>query len=389
MTETATRADTEEKLPTSDPEQARQYEKTRLWITAASFAIGVAAPLIFLLTAGSEGLRNVAEGWSADPSLGLFYYVLIAIAGYTALTFPLDMYSGYFVERRYGLSRIGRRQWFADWAKGQGVQLVFAVGAVEAIYALMRALPGSWWVAAAAGFALFIVILAALAPVLLFPIFYKFEPLPDGELKERLLRLSERLKVSVRGVYIWKMGEKTRKANAALAGWGRTRRILLSDTLILEHEPDEIEVVLAHEMGHQVNRDIWRGLAIQTVLMFAAFYAIHLALQTLTGPLGLRSVSDFANMPLLLLIAGAVAVIALPLANAISRRAERAADRFALERTGLIEPFISAMEKLAAQNLSRKDPHPLVEFALHSHPSVQKRIAFAREWKRQSPLPSG
>jgi STE24 endopeptidase len=219
---------------------------------------------------------------------------------------------------------------------------------------------------------------------LLFRVFYKFEPLPDGELKDRLLRLSERLKVSVRGVYIWKLGEKTRKANAALAGWGRTRRILLSDTLIEEHSPDEIEVVLAHEMAHQVHNDIWKGLAVQTALVFAAFFAVHLALEAWTDALGLRSVSDIANLPLLALVSGAVTLIALPVANGLSRKMERSADEYALEKTGLAEPFASAMDKLASQNLSQKRPNRLVEIIFHSHPSVEKRIGFARSWQAKA-----
>ncbi|MDA0677349.1 MAG: M48 family metalloprotease, partial [Chloroflexi bacterium] len=239
-----------------------------------------------------------------------------------------------------------------------------------------------WWIVAGAAFTAFFVALSALAPVLLFRLFFKFEPLPDGELKDRLLRLSARLNVQVRGVYIWKLGEKTSKANAALAGWGRTRRILLADTLLEKHTHDEIEVVLAHEMAHQIHHDIWKGLVIQTSLVFVSLYAVHVALEAWSGSLGFTSVSDIANLPLLLIVTAVVALVALPIANGLSRKMEHAADVYALENTGMAAEFASAMDRLAQQNLSQKRPNRLVEIMFHSHPAVESRIELARQWEQ-------
>lgn len=365
-----------------DAVQARRYERVRLRLTVANLILSITLPLAFLLTGWSEDVRDFVEDWTGAAALVVLLYVLIVSLALEAFTFPLDLYSGYVVEKRFELSRSTLKGWLTDWAKGEALQLVFLVGAIELIYYLLRALPGTWWLVAGAGFTIFFIVLSALAPVLLFRLFFKFEPLPDGELKDRLLALSERLGVYVRGVYIWKLGDKTRKANAALAGWGRTRRILLADTLLDEHTTDEIEVVLAHEMAHQVNRDIWKGLAIQTALVFVALFVVHLALQAWTEPLGLRSVSDIANLPLLLLVTGAVTLLALPVANGLSRKMEHAADVYALEKTGMAAPFASAMERLAKQNLSQKRPNRFVEFVLHSHPSVESRIEFAKEWER-------
>ncbi len=372
-----------------DAVQAREYERIRLRLTVANLVLSIALPLVFLLTGWSEDLRNLVEDWTGAAAVVVLLYVLIVAVALEVFTFPLDVYSGYVVEKRFKLSRSSLGGWLGDWAKGEALQLVFLIGAIELIYYLLRALPGTWWLVAGAGFTLFFVVLAALAPVLLFRIFFKFEPLPDGELKDRLLALSKRLGVYVRGVYIWKLGDKTRKANAALAGWGRTRRILLADTLLDEHTADEIEVVLAHEMAHQVHRDIWKGLAIQTALVFLALFVVHVALEAWTEPLGLRSVSDIANLPLLLLVTGAVTLIALPVANGLSRRMEHAADVYALDKTGMAEPFISAMERLARQNLSQKRPNRVVEFVLHSHPAVESRIEFAREWIRVNGAQTG
>ena len=365
-----------------DGVQARSYERIKLRVTVFNLALSIALPLVFLFAGWSEELRDLVEDWTDSQPLVVLIYVLIVTGVLQVITFPIDIYSGHYVEKQFELSRGTLGQWFVDWLKGQALQIVFLVGAVELIYWLLRELPGTWWLVAGAGFALFFVVLAALAPVLLFRIFFKFEPLPDGELKDRLLQLSERLGVYVRGVYIWKLSDKTRKANAALAGWGRTRRILLADTLIEEHTTDEIEVVLAHELAHQVHRDIWKGLAIQTALVFLAFFAVHLALEAWTDSLGLRSISDIANLPLLFLVSGAVTLLALPIANGLSRRMEHAADVYALEKTRMAEPFASAMERLARQNLSQKRPNRFVEIVLHSHPSVESRMEFAREWHR-------
>lgn len=369
--------------PDAEIAKARRYERIHLRVTFGNIALSIVLPLIFLFAGWSEELRDLVEGWTGSAALIVLVYLLITMFVFELITFPLDIYSGHFVEQQFGLSRTTLRQWFTDWAKGQALQLVFIVATVEFIYYLLREIPDTWWLVAGAGFTVFVVVLAALAPVLLFRIFFKFEPLPDGELKDRLLALSERLGVYVRGVYIWKLGDKTSKANAALAGWGRTRRILLADTLIDEHSPDEIEVILAHEMAHQVHHDIWKGLAIQTALVFAAFYAVHVALEAWTEPLGLASVSDIANLPLLLLVTGGVALLALPVANGLSRRMEHAADVYALEKTGMAAQFASAMERLSRQNLSQKRPNRIVELVFHSHPAVESRIEFAREWERE------
>ena len=247
------------------------------------------------------------------------------------------------------------------------------------LYALLMLDPGLWWVWASLVFSAISIFLAAIAPIVLMPIFFKFEPLPDGELKDRLMRLSEQLGTFVQGAYVWKLGDKTVKANAALAGWGKTRRIIISDTLIDSHDPDEIEVIIAHELGHHVNGDIWRGIVVQVVIIFVSMWVIDLALGAWSGAFGLDgTLHDYANLPLLALVSTAVGLIALPLANTYSRRRETAADDFAIETTNMRSEFISAMEKLGELNLANSEPHPIIETALHSHPSISRRIARAR-----------
>ena len=372
--------------PTTDShseDRARSYAAAKRWVRLADFGITLAVLLVMVFLGWSAALREGSSALAASPVAALAIYFLGLTVLLQALTFPLDAYSGFVLEHRYNLSNQTIGAWLTDWLKG--LMLSFALGllGVEVVYFLLRWLGDNWWMAAATTFVLFFVLMAQLAPVLLLPIFYKFEPLGDEDLKGRLLKLSERAGARVRGVFLWRLSEKSKKANAALTGWGMTRRIILSDTLVEEHSPEEIEVVLAHEMGHHVHGDILRSILMHSALTFGGFYLAHLALRMWSQPLGFHSAADFANLPLLLLVSTGLSLVVLPFANAHSRWRERAADRFALDLTGLRDPFIGAMEKLATQNLAQRKPHPLIEFFFHSHPSIEKRVAFARTWEKK------
>ena len=337
-------------------------------------------PAVVLFTGASASIRDVVSDMTGGiVVVGAVAYIVIGSVVLELVTLPLGYFSGHVVERRYGLSRRTVLGWAKDWLKGLGLQTVLLAMFVAALYALLMSAPDLWWIWASLLFSVISIFMAAIAPIVLMPIFFKFEPLPDGELKDRLERLSERLGTFVQGAYIWRLGDKTVKSNAALAGWGKTRRIIISDTLIESHDADEIEVIIAHELGHHVNGDIWRGIVVQIVIIFVSMWFIDQALVAWSGSFGLDgTLHDYANLPLLALVSTAVGIVALPLANTYSRRRETAADDFAIATTGMRAEFISAMEKLAEHNLSDTEPHPLVETMLHSHPSVSRRIARAR-----------
>ena len=271
-----------------------------------------------------------------------------------------------------------------DWLKGTAITSGLLLVIISGMYWLLRSQPDLWWLWSAIGASVLVVILMALVPVLLMPLFYKFEPIPEGELKNRLFALADKIGTHVQGVYVWHLGDKTSKANAAVTGWGRTRRIIISDTLIEANTPEEIEVVMAHELGHHVRWDIWKMLAVSIALIFISFFVIDLALVAWIDSLGLRGIDDIAGLPLVILVGAVVSLVALPISNWLSRKAETAADMYALNLTGLRDEFISAMNKLGDQNLSHKQPHPLVEFLFHSHPSIQHRIDNANSWLTRS-----
>jgi STE24 endopeptidase len=231
-------------------------------------------------------------------------------------------------------------------------------------------------------FMVLFVALAQLAPVLLFPIFYKFEPLDNEDLRRRLVVLSEHAGTHVRGIYRWKLSEKSKKANAALTGLGTTRRIILADTLLDNYAPEEIEAVLAHELGHHVHRHILKSIVVQAAITFFGFWAANWALHFAVDQRMFLQLSDFANLPLLVLVSTILSLLLMPALNAYSRFNERQADRYAFESIASIEAFISSMNKLADQNLAERTPSKWVEMLFHSHPAISRRVAAAEAWGR-------
>jgi STE24 endopeptidase len=293
----------------------------------------------------------------------------------------LAFYTGFVLERRYGLSNERFGAWLKDQAKSFAISLVLGGGAAVLIYALIRRSPSGWWLPAGALFAVIIVGLANLAPVILLPIFYRLKPIDRDDLRARLLALAEKAGARVLGAYEWGLGEKTKKANAALTGLGGTRRILVSDTMLAEYSDDEIEVVLAHELAHHVHGDIWKGLVLESALVVAGFYAAARVLEWAVPLLGLSGPADPAGLPALMLAAGAVSLIMQPAAHALSRWNERSADRFALEITNNPGAFISAMRRLGAQNLAEEEPSKVTKWLFYSHPPMRERIAAAEAFK--------
>lgn len=332
--------------------------------------------VVLLFTGWSGTLRSVAYGIAQPWALALLIYAVILGLIMKAVSLPLDYLDGFWLEHRHGLSKQTLGAWLKDELKGLLIGGLLGALALELIYGAIRMWPRHWWLVAATVFAGFIVLLANLAPVLLLPAFFKLQPLNNPGLEDRLRRLAESAGARVKGVYEWKLGEKTRKANAALTGLGNTRRILLADTLLENFSEDEIEAVLAHELGHQVHADMWRGLAVQTAATFLGLYVIHLVLGRWSVPLGFRGASDFANLPLLALVTLCVSLPLLPVVNGFSRRAERAADLFAIRSVGQPAVFASALERLAVINLAERKPHRWIEFMFYSHPSIARRIEF-------------
>jgi STE24 endopeptidase len=343
------------------------------------------AGLVALLAFGwSEALRDWAESISDNQWVVVGLYGVVLGAVYALLTLPLDFYSGYVLPHKYGLSTQSIGGWMLDTVKELALSAIFGLAALELLYWLLRTLPEWWWVAMAALAWLFLVAMAQLGPVLLLPLFFKFKPLDDPDLVERLTQLAEGAGARVRGVYVMDMSSRTTAANAMLAGLGRTRRIILGDTLIQSYTPDEIETVLAHELAHHVHNDLPKGLLAQAALMLAGMWVAAQALEWGVAAFGFRGVADVAALPLFALAMLLFGLLVMPVGNFMSRQMERAADRYALRTTGKAAAFRSVMLKLAGQNLAEADPPAWVRFLFHSHPAVAERVRLAESAMRET-----
>lgn len=364
----------------ADSPEVRRYNRIRRWLGIADFGVGLLLLIVLLATRWSDSLRDLAYRIGFQSySLSLFVYLLLLLGISKLLGLTLDYY-GFRLERRFKLSNQRLGAWAWDEVKGFLVGLVIGAIVVELVYFTIREWPLHWWMIGWALFLALFVLLAQLAPVVLFPIFYKFEPLDNEELRRRLVMLSERAGTRVRGVYRWKLSEKSKKANAALTGLGRTRRIILADTLLDNYSPDEIEAVLAHELGHHVHRHIFKSILVQAAITFLGFWAANWTLHYAVDQRMFEELSDFANLPLLALVSVVLSFLLMPALNAYSRFNERQADRYAFESTASVEPFISSMNKLADQNLAERTPSKWVEWLFHSHPSISRRLQAAEDW---------
>jgi len=352
----------------SDSQKAKAYQRRK-------HLVGLLHPFLewilligFLVSGFNVTLKNAAAGFAGfyvelTVYYGLFFLCLLI------LDFFLSLYSGFYLERAFGLSNQNFGQWGTEFLKRSVLVFGISLPLVWELYFLIRNVPDFWWIVAWAGFALVSVVLGQLFPVWIVPLFYKYGRVENEELKRRIFRLVEHYRLSLENVYSLNLSKTTKKANAMFAGLGRTKRLVLSDTLLDQFTIDEIESVVAHELGHCVHQDVWLHLGFGLVTSFVGFW---LAFQLLRSV-----VSELAAFPLLYLLMSFLGTLLTPLNGAYSRWREREADRFALKAASK-EGFIGAMEKLARLNLADPHPHPLIEWWFYTHPPIEKRIQMAR-----------
>jgi STE24 endopeptidase len=362
--------------PTPD---ARRYAQVRYRL----LLLDLAGWVIFLIAFHRLGYSHaIARWWSLrlmhEPVVILGYLAVFSGAYYLVML-PLHIYGSFWLEHHFGLSRMTFRGWVRREVKQLLVSAVLGAILVEGLYALLRHAPATWPLWATAGWVLFTVVMARVFPTVLLPIFYKTSPLQDEALARRLLTLCQRVGLSALGVFRFNLGAETRKANAALAGLGKTRRVLLSDTLLDAFTPDEIEGVLAHELAHHRYRHITKLLVISAVGSWFAFALTQFVSGRWLSTFGLTSLADIAGFPLLMLWFSLLGLLGLPLQNAISRSFEWQADRFAVDLTKSAAAFASALRRLAALNLA--DPHPprWVTWLFYDHPPITQRIQAAEQ----------
>ena len=364
---------------TDREQRARDYEAVHNRLFFARVLITVALLALYLFSGASaelaEGLRmRFGDQWWWTNIV----YLLVTLFVFSALMFPLSLFSDHYLEHRYGLSHQSLNSWLADYMKSLVIEIPLTTAFLGVIYLLLYASPDWWWLWATGVYVVLSVVLSTLWPVWIMPLFHKFEPLEESELTAAVKRFAEQSGLEVIGVYRWGLEEKTETANAALTGLGRTRRIILGDTMLDKYSKDEILSVLAHEVGHFKHGDMRRLMISGTLLAAAGFFVAHHVLHALVDVLGFYGVADIGAFPVLIFSIFVFSLITMPLSNAYSRRREYAADAYAVRAIGSAEPLVSALTKLADQNLSDKEPAAWLEWLLHSHPSISRRIQRAR-----------
>ncbi len=367
-----------------DLARGRAYMGGRYWLFAAGTTLRLAALLILVLTPASATLRNLAVRLApAHPALAVTIYLALLVLVFELLTLPLGYYAGFVREHAFGLSTQTPAAWLLDRAKSALITLVLAVPLGSLLALLWRRYPGRWILPAWGLGAIATILLVALAPVVIDPLFNTIRPLRDPDLRQRVLALAGRAGIPVEQVYETDASRRTRKGNAYFTGLGHTKRIVLYDTLLTGSSPEEVELVVAHEIGHWKRAHIWKGIGLSLLGMGIVLWCGARALEWAgrRGSFHLAGPADVAGLPLFLLVLFVLNLVSLPIQNGISRRFEREADRASLELTGNTAAFIHSEVQLARSNLADLTPPPAIVWLLYTHPPVVERIRMAEAFR--------
>jgi STE24 endopeptidase len=362
-----------------DSAEAKVYSRLKVGLSILDMAVNFLLLIIFAFTGVSRSLVNYIDFYFYDPYIQFILFSLVAGGVFFAVDLMFGWYGGYFIEHEFALSKQTLTAWLRETLKSSALSLLIAFPLLLVFFFLIRTLEGNWWWVFALVMILFSVLIARIAPTLIFPLFYRFVPLTEGEVHERITALLQKENISFSGIYTFNMSKNTRKANAGFAGIGRSRRIILSDTLLNEFSSREIEVIFAHELGHYRGRHILKNVIFGSLVIMLSFALCGSVYSATITRMGFLHLHDIAALPILLFYLSVFSLLIMPVTNFISRGFEREADAYAIESTQDAEAFISSMRTLSSINLSDSDPHPLVEFLFHGHPSIRKRIDFARK----------
>jgi STE24 endopeptidase len=364
---------------------ARRYTTDRIHLSLLSSGLTLACLLAWIPPG-----RAVAE-WCGKvalhhPVMAAVLFAALILAGRAVVGFPLACYGGFIHEHRFGLSTQRLGGWLADYAKALALGAAFSLAATAYFYWAVLSFGSGWMFVVLAGWLAVTVLLDVAFPVLILPLFIRLEPLNRPDLAERLGRLAAAAGFRLSGLFRAGFAAKTTKANAFLMGLGPTRKIALSDTLLNRYSPEEIEAVVAHELGHHVHKHMRVGLLLGLMAAFFVLDLMDVALvHWVLWPMGYRGLRDPSALPVILAFLALVEFLGRPVANVFSRGMEEQADRYALEATGNPAAYASLMEKLAAQNLTDPSPGPWIEAWFYSHPAPARRIAAAQAFAAARP----
>ncbi|MBN1526335.1 MAG: M48 family metallopeptidase [Candidatus Omnitrophica bacterium] len=363
-----------------DSDKVKRYTRIKHTVAIIDIVFMIVLLVLFQISGLSSGLRSlIARSFNNQPLL-ILIYSFVLINGYFVINIPLSFYNSYVVEHRFGLSNQSAKAWFSDYFKAGFLSVALFIILIEAFAYFLRSYPADWWWMCSVFWVILSVIIARLFPVIVIPLFYKYKRIENEEMRRRILDLSAKMGIKVLDIFQIDMSSKTEKANAGLVGLGRTKRVVLGDTLEGKFSPEEIEVILAHEFAHFRLRHLVKIIVLNAALIFLVFYIFFRFGHIVFDPLGVR-MSDIAGLPLWILLFTVWQIALTPMLNWISRGMERNADKMALAFTGKKDEFISMMEKLAEQNLSERKPPLWIKIFFYDHPPVEERVACAREFE--------
>ena len=355
-------------------DNAKKYNNIKLAIGIGKGIISFILMLLFVWLGYSLKLENFLSHYISNAYLLFISFLfVIGIVG-SILSFPMSYYTGFYLEHKCNLSNQTFWKWIWENFKGLLVSLVIGIPILLTFYYALNTFYSLWWLPFAIIMFFISVVLSQLFPVLIFPIFYKITPIEDEILKEKIKSLGQKAGINVENVYKFNMSKNTKKANAAFTGLGKTKRIILGDTLLSNYSIEEIETVIAHELGHYKKKHIVKNILIGTASSFLTLFIIAFLYQNSLSWFGFESIKQVSALPLLALWSMLIGIIQSPLGNILSRKFEYEADEYAVIETKNPLAFKNTLEKLTDQNLGDKDPHPFVEWFFYSHPSIKNRI---------------
>ena len=357
--------------------KAKRYSTLKYILATINVIYLLAFLLVFVSSGLSKNLAQKIFSLTTNQYTVVAVYLLITSVSYYLIYFPLTFYFSYILEHKFSLSRQKIKDWLIDQIKTSAIRYVIVVISVCTFYYLLDKYIYSWWWIISLIWIFFNLILVKLAPIIITPLFFKYNKLTDKVLRKQILNLADKMKIKILDVYQINFSKKTLKAKAAFVGMGNTKRVILSDTLRGKYSNDEIHIILAHEFAHYKLRHVLKGFLVNSLVIILVFYFIFLSSDYVLQLFALDSLSDVAALPIIFIYLIIFKIVIQPFSNYISRNFERDADVLALKITGLKEAFISTMEKLCAQNLIDRKPRPIVKFLFFRHPSIDERIATA------------
>lgn len=365
----------------------KKYNNTKIYLKIAKAFISVLLLLLFVVSGYSSKLELLLLSNFHNPLLSFLFYVSSSIIVFTLIFLPFNFLSGFQLEHKYNLSNQSLIMWIVQELKGIFVGALILIPLLLFFYFTLHTFHYFWWFPFAVFVFFLSVFLARIVPVFILPFFYKVTPLINPELTDKIYRLATDSGLKIQNIFEFDMSKNTKKANAAFTGIGKSKKIILGDTLLSSFSTNEIITVIAHEIGHYEKKHIVKNIFLGTFVSFFTLFIISVLYRMSLPYFGFSSVTELAPLPLLALIAVFISLITTPFSNYISRKFEYEADEYAVLKTNLPDDFSTTLIKLSDRNLSDKNPHPFVEWFFYSHPSISKRISHIKKISEENSIP--